>query len=283
MISWTVTSDDAALLEAVRDYWDRRPCNVRHSRLPVGSKEFFDEVEKRKYFVEPHIPAFAEFAKWRGKRVLEVGCGIGTDTVNFIRAGAIVAAIDLSAESVKLAGQRICLDPGYRGRKASCHVGNVEDPPRSVNAFDLVYTFGVLHHTPNPHKAIANITRALKRGGELRAMVYNKWSYKVAVSYLDELARGHIGAAEAIRQHSEAQPGSPITRVYDAEEARELVESSGLKLERQWVDHIFPYRVEDYVQYRYRKHWWFKAMPDIVFRWLCHNFGWHRLIVARKV
>ena len=72
----------------VRRYWDARPCNIRHSPKPVGSKEYFDEVEARKYFVEPHIPGFAEFERWRGKRVLEVGCGIGTDSINFARAGA---------------------------------------------------------------------------------------------------------------------------------------------------------------------------------------------------
>ena len=87
----------------VQEYWNARPCNIRHSTKVVGSKEYFDEVEARKYMVEPHIPAFAEFERWRGKRVLEIGCGLGTDTMNFARHGARVTAVDLSEKSLELA------------------------------------------------------------------------------------------------------------------------------------------------------------------------------------
>ena len=93
-------------IQTVQSYWNARPCNIRHSPLPIGTKEYFDEVEKRKYFVEPHIPGFAQFERWKGKKVLEVGCGIGTDTINFARGGALVTAVDLSEESLKIARQR---------------------------------------------------------------------------------------------------------------------------------------------------------------------------------
>ncbi|HUK38601.1 MAG TPA: methyltransferase domain-containing protein, partial [Methanomicrobiales archaeon] len=93
-------------IREVRDYWNSRPCNIRHSPREIGTREYFDEVEARKYFVEPHIPLFAEFERWKGKKVLEIGCGIGTDTINFARHGALVTAVDISSNSIDIARRR---------------------------------------------------------------------------------------------------------------------------------------------------------------------------------
>src|SRR3982751_4075386 len=129
----------------VREYWNSRPCNIRHSPLPVGTREYFDEVEARKYFVEPHIPGFAEFARWRGKKVLEIGCGIGTDTINFARNGADVTGGELPDQSMKVAEQRAEVF-GLSGR-IHFYGGNAEELTRfvPVEPHDLVYSFGVIH------------------------------------------------------------------------------------------------------------------------------------------
>jgi len=164
-------------IDRVREFWNARPCNLRHSTKPIGSREYFDEVERRKYFVEPHIPGFAEFQRWSGKRVLEIGCGLGTDTVSFARAGAQVTAIELSNDSAALARQR--LEIFGLSDRAAIHVGNAEELPAVIppETFDLVYSFGVIHHSPHgpvsripyrplPHRASA---RSWVRGCRLRS------------------------------------------------------------------------------------------------------------------
>src|SRR5580692_826105 len=126
-------------VEQVRSYWDQRPCNIRHSPKPVGTKEYFDEVEARKYFVEPHIPRFAQFDRWQGKRVLEIGCGIGTDTINFVRNGAQVTAVDLSEKSLEIARGRSIVY-GVQDRVGFVS-GNAEELGRfvPVEPYDLIY------------------------------------------------------------------------------------------------------------------------------------------------
>src|SRR5436190_5985180 len=139
-------------ISTVQDFWDARPCNIRHSLQPVGTREYFDEVERRKYFVEPHIPQFAEFSRWRDNRVLEIGCGIGTDTINFARAGARVTAFDLSPKSLELASQRAKVFD--LSDQIQFYQGNAEELTKVVpiEPYDLVYSFGVIHHTPHPNR-----------------------------------------------------------------------------------------------------------------------------------
>jgi ubiquinone/menaquinone biosynthesis C-methylase UbiE len=116
-------------LQDVKEYWDRRPCNIRHSPKPIGSRGYFDEVESRKYFVEPHIPGFAHFPRWHGKDVLEIGCGIGTDSLNFARNGANLTIVELSSESLAITKKRLDLD--HVG--ANLIHGNAEELDLSVD------------------------------------------------------------------------------------------------------------------------------------------------------
>ena len=267
----------------VQRYWDARPCNVRHSTKPVGSKEYFDEVEARKYLVEPHIPAFAEFERWNGKRVLEVGCGIGTDSINFARAGAQLTAVELSSESLRIAEQRADV-MGVADRIRFVQA-NAEELRSALDhePFDLVYSFGVIHHTPHPERALAEMRALTAPGGTLKLMVYHRRSWKVFWIVANE-GRGRFWKTdELVAEHSEAQTGCPVTYSYTRAQGRELVESNGFRVQEASVDHIFPYRIPDYVEYRYVKEPYFRWMPDRLFRSFEHRFGWHLLITAEAV
>ena len=268
----------APTVQDVKKYWDRRPCNIRHSPQSVGTREYFDEVEQRKYFVEPHIPGFADFERWRGKEVLEIGCGIGTDSCNFVRKGANLTIVELSTESLSIARKRLEL----YGLKANFINGNAEEldqllPPHQK--FDLIYSFGVIHHTPHPDKVIEAIAKRLKPRGELRLMLYARFSWKMLWIYLRYIWFEPWNWRSLPAKYSEAQIGSPVSYVYSFQEARELLR--GFKIVSMRKDHIFPYRISDYVQYRYIRNWYFRVLPEAWFRWLEQKLGWHLLIVAQ--
>jgi ubiquinone/menaquinone biosynthesis C-methylase UbiE len=262
-------------VEAVQRYWDSRPCNIRHSPKPVGTVEYFNEVEARKYFVEPHIPGFAQFERWAGKSVLEIGCGIGTDTINFARHGAAVTAVDLSEKSLEIAAQRAQIF-GLADRIRFCHANaeRLSDhlPPER---YDLVYSFGVIHHTPHPDRVLEQIRKLVKPGGAVKIMVYHRWSWK-ALWILLTYGRGRFWRfTELIARYSEAQTGCPVTYTYSRGQARRWLEKYGFSVTDLRVEHIFPYTIDEYIRHRYRVVWYFRWLPPPVFRWLERRLGWH--------
>jgi len=275
-----MTDFSQATIDEVRQYWDRRPCNVQHSPQPVGTRAYFDEVEARKYFVEPHIPRFAEFERWRGRRVLEIGCGIGTDTVNFARHGAEVTAVDLSAKSLEIARQRV--EVYGLADRVRLFAGSAEELASFVpkQTYDLVYSFGVIHHTPHPERVLEQARQFAGAGSTLKIMVYHRWSWKVLWIVLGYGKGQFWRTAELVARNSEAQSGCPVTYTYSRREARRLVESQGFRVTDLFVDHIFPYRIADYIQYRYVKAWPWSWLPQSASRWLEKRFGWHLCLTA---
>jgi ubiquinone/menaquinone biosynthesis C-methylase UbiE len=274
---------DQVPIDQVRDYWNRRPCNIRHSTRPPGSREYFDEVEQRKYFVEPHIPQFAEFARWQGRRVLEIGCGIGTDTMNFARNAASVTAVDLSEKSLEMARKRAEVF-GLTGRIRFFH-GSAEqlDEIMPQETFDLIYSFGVIHHTPHPDRLLEQVRKYVRPGSTAKIMVYHRHSWKV-FWILMTYGKGRFWRLrEIVARHSEAETGCPVTYTYTKRELRELLERHSFKVKQMQVEHIFPYRIRDYVQYRYVKEWYFRWMPEPLFHALERRLGWHLCVTAEAV
>lgn len=251
------------MIDAVSEYWDRRPCNIRHSRKEVGTREYFEEVTARRYKVEPHIPGFAQFERWKGKRVLEIGCGIGTDAEEFAKAGAFVHAFDPSSQAIRVASMRERAGNGLHFQSGSLEGNEWGD------GYDLIYSFGVIHHAKNPHRIIAHAREHVREDGEFRLMLYAANSWKAAM-------------IDAGLDQPEAQSGCPIARTYTPETAAQLL-AQHFRIESIEQTHIFPWKVEDYVEHRYVKQPWFEAMPADVFDALQRRFGWHLLIVAKPI
>jgi len=265
-------------IATVRQFWDAHPCNIRHSPHPVGTREFFDDVERRKYFVEPHIPGFAEFARWRGKRVLEIGCGIGTTTISFARAGASVTAIDLSPESAALTAQRARVY-GVEDR-VRVHVGDAEQLSTvvPVDRYDLVYSFGVIHHSPHPERIVQEAQRYMDAESELRLMVYSRVSFKLFWIMLNEGAWDMSRIDELIARNSEAQTGCPVTYTYTPESVRRLLK--GYRVLDVSKAHIFTWDVDAYRRYEYKKDAIWANVDDAELAELERELGWHMLVRA---
>ena len=253
-----------ATIDDVKKYWDDRPCNVRHSNKEIGTKEYFDEVERKRYTAEPHIPEFADFSRWEGKKVLEIGCGLGTEAINFARHGADYTGTDLSIESLTLAQNRFKV----YNQKGRFFQGNAENLSSfvSVEKYDLIYSFGVIHHSPNPNLIIDQIYKYMDDSTILKIMLYAKNSWK---NYM----------IDAELDQPEAQYGCPIANTYTEGEVSDLLH--GLEIISIEQNHIFPYQIESYKQGQFIKEPWFESMPDKMFNTLKKKLGWHLLITAR--
>ena len=260
-------------IEDIESYWSASPCNIRHSPWPVGTKQFFEDVERRKYFVEPHIPTFADFWGNRGKKILEIGSGLSTDTINFARVGCQVTAVDLSRRSLAIAVQRSQVYDVYD--RITFYQANAEELSKTVpvEPYDLIYAFGSIHHSPNPRAIVEELMKYTRSGTQLKFMIYSKYSWKTLWMLLK------FGYTKNfVAKYSEAVEGCPMTHVYSKREARKLF--GGLKIIDIHVDHIFPYEIAAYRRWEYKKVWYFRYIPQPIFRWLEKRFGWQMLVTA---
>ncbi len=254
------------LIETVKQYWDRQPCNVRHSDHERGTREYFDQVELRKFQAEPHILNFSDFSRWRDCSVLEIGCGIGTAAVNFARFGARYTGVELSTESLALTQQRF----DVYDLRGEFYQGNAEQLPDFLprRQYDLIYSWGVIHHTPDPSQVIRHVVDYLKPGGTFKIMVYAQNSWK---NYM----------IEAGLDQPEAQWGCPVVHTYTADTVIDLL-GPDFDIEEIEQDHIFPYEIEAYKRKEYVLQPWFQHMPKRMFSVLEQHLGWHLMVTARK-
>ncbi len=296
-----MSEENSKLKERVRAFWQEHPCGTKFADAEPGSRRFYELVEAHRYEKEWHIPAAADFANSKNLRILEIGCGLGTDGAQFAKAGANYTGVDLTHAAVDLAKRRFELFqlPG------TFRIADAERLDFPDNSFDVVYSHGVLHHTPDTAGAIHEIHRVLRPGGRAVVMLYhrNSYTYRVNISILRRtgvhLLRWNAGLnlvhlltgepKESLLEHArqlQVKPdyqnseeflsrntdgaGNPLARVYSRSEARELfkyfahVELRTYFLNKRWLPIVGP------------------LLPRALESRMASQWGWHLWIYATK-
>jgi ubiquinone/menaquinone biosynthesis C-methylase UbiE len=202
--------------QKVHDFWNESSCG-EEMYLSSKDRAGYTEHAKIRYELEPYILKFGRFDEARGLRVLEIGVGLGADHQKFAEAGADLWGIDLTERAIELTRRRL----ETFGQVSRLAVGDAENLDFPDETFDRVYSWGVLHHSPNTPKAISEVWRVLKRGGSASIMIYHKWSmvgFMLWVRYALLALRPWRTLAYVYSHYLE----SPGTKAYSVAEAKML-------------------------------------------------------------
>ena len=184
-------SDESDLTHRVRTYWNARIHDLEMTDKPPGSKAFFAELDEYRFDKLAYLPRVIDFGGFRGQRLLEIGCGIGTDLVRFARGGAVVAGIDLSETAIRLARRNLEVNGLPCDRFA---VADGSRLPLADASVEVVYAHGVLQYSADPHGIVAEAHRVLRPGGKAVFMVYNRISWLMAMSKVSKVPLEHQDA-----------------------------------------------------------------------------------------
>jgi SAM-dependent methyltransferase len=259
------------LKSEVRDFWNSEPCGSRY----IGAGDDFDAHARRRYQLEPYIPEFAGFGRCAGRRVLEIGVGMGADYLEWLKAGARVTGVDLSSISLERARRR-CEEAGFT---PDLHVADAEALPFADNSFDVVYSYGVLHHSPGTSQCISEVFRVLKPGGALRIMIYHHASLTGLMLWL----RYGIWRGKSLRWSVFHHLESPGTKSYTRKEAQSLVQGfEDVKLQQVLSpgDLLLNTPSQKFQGTLYRLIW--TLYPRAIIRRIGKGLGLFLLISARK-
>jgi len=257
-----VSSPGAPTTADVRNYWNEHIHDLEISRQAPGSRAFFADLDQYHFEKLHHLLRLVDFDGYNGKRVLDVGCGAGTDLVRFAKGGALVSGVDISPSAVALARQNF----SQQGLEADLREADGEHLPYADGTFDLVFAHGVVQYTPNSRALVEECRRVLKPGGDAIFQVYNRISWLNALSKVMKVPLEHEDA--------------PVLGRYSASEFRAML--TGFR-EIRIVEERFP------VKSRLHGGWkgfafntmfvgTFNALP----RGLVRRFGWHLLAFCRK-
>lgn len=288
-------------IDKVRAFWDSSPCQSDLSAAEDRRRYFEEITHKRFHGREWHVPIVAEFDSFRGKDVLEIGCGIATDGLEFAGNGANYVGVDLTPHSIELARERFSL---FRA-PGQFKVVNAEDQlPFPDGSFDHVYSFGVIHHSPAPERIVREIRRVLRENGTFTVMLYNRSSinYYIEIMFLRKIfrwcllpklmpgllaavtgfdrwkleghrellkKRGKLSKEEWISMNTDG-PYCPLAKVYNRREAATLFQTF-----HDVRQEIWEFNVDHWPYFR-------RILPDRFAKWIGRRWGWHRMIYGRR-
>jgi SAM-dependent methyltransferase len=299
----SVKIDEDERMSSTAEFWTGAQPGFRFTEYEPGTPEFFRDVERHRYALEPHIPEIVRFDEWRGADVLEVGCGIGTDASRFARFGAHYTGVDQTDRAIELARRRFALD-GFDGTFLRADAKALPFPDES---FDLVFSHGVIHHVADTYAAVKEIHRVLRPRGVALVMVYHRGSlnYRFNILIVRRLLAATLGVpgsdvilrriapadGELVAGHRELLrihglryltdlalflsnntdgPGNPLSKVFSRREARDLFCGfSQIDIETRYLN-LRLYPMGD------------RLAATRVARWLERRIGWYLYIRATR-
>lgn len=266
--------DNQELKKQVHAYWNQASCGTEFIKQPKFSPAYFAAIEQFRYTIEPEIFSFAQFTRYHGKKILEVGVGAGTDFVQWVRAGTLAHGIDFTEEAITHVHERLALE----GRKAEeLKIADAEQLPYHDNQFDLVYSWGVIHHAPRMEQCLNEMIRVTKPNGTIKFMVYHRRSLFAFYQYLRHgLMKGKPfqSFASILLKHQE----SPGTKAYTHAEMQGLLATLPVTI----ISKKTPVTSHDLLYYK-TKHPVIQKVASLIasmFGW--QRCGWFMMIELKK-
>jgi len=283
----------------VEKFWNNEPCDSEMSNKKWGSREFLEEIEEDRYKYQGHILDIMDRINWKGKKVLEIGTGVGTDARKLVEKGAHYTGINIDQGSVDITARALDVF-AMQEEVLKCDATHLIFDDHS---FDVVYSFGALPCIPNLEEVMDEIHRVLKPGGEVLALFYNKSSinYHIEIMFLRKIFRYLLVIPGAIRffsllginretliKHRKLYkekkkmsdqewlsrntdgPENPYICVQDENDANKLFNKFSIECNEVY---FFDYR-----------HWGIigRLLPARMINYLGQKWGWHRIVHAKK-
>lgn len=268
---------DEKYKENTRKHWNANPCGSNEPNISMTmTKEYFDEVWEKRYAHDEQGWLLEEIHNFdiQGKKVLEVGYGMGTDHLEMARMGGEMHGVSITPGDKKIVDERFKLYGEYTETK----IADAENLPYDSEYFDFVYSFGVLHHTPNFEKAISEIYRVLKKNGECFIAVYNKnsmffwWSVFLWTWILNGNFRKYsLQQRLSLIEYPNDDPNL-VVKLYTKKQLKRIMEQAGFHIEGIKINHLNRKSIEHD-----------KMFSDKFIERMATKWGWYLIVTAKKI